>query len=249
MRKIYFFVAAIFVIMAAALGWFLPLAAFNIDDQINEGKQQELDIERVNLSYRDDLTIAQKMEIINNPYQYEDTIELDKGIFLTEEEVTAIVNDFMNDFTGYNKVYIDDAQMIFVTPMLINLTNNRGTTVIWYVEVWIPEGEWYVSFSIDDKTGAILKIDINGYAGAWDSLIFDFYSSSNPNELICERYRNAIYNQYSSRINAKFVTYHLVEDTYDYDYANYVLIFRDGKNETFEISLEISIESGHIGTI
>ena len=63
MRKIYFFVAAIFVIMAAALGWFLPLAAFNIDDQINEGKQQELDIERVNLSYRDDLTIAQKMEI------------------------------------------------------------------------------------------------------------------------------------------------------------------------------------------
>ena len=82
MRKIYFFVAAIFVIMAVALGWFLPLAAFNIDDKINEGKQQELEIERVNLTYRDDLTIAQKIEIVNNTYQLADTIELDKGIFI-----------------------------------------------------------------------------------------------------------------------------------------------------------------------
>ena len=80
MRKLYFFVAAIFVIMAVALGWFLPLAAFNIDDKINEGKQQELEIERVNLTYRDDLTIAQKIEIVNNTYQLADTIELDKGI-------------------------------------------------------------------------------------------------------------------------------------------------------------------------
>ena len=248
MRKIYFFLAAIFVIMAAALGWFLPLAAFNIDDKINEGKQQELDIERVNLSYRDDLTIAQKMEIINNPYQYEDAIELDKGIFLTEDEVTAIVSDFLADFTGYHRSVASD-EFLFVTPMLINLTNNRGTTVIWSTEVWIPEGEWYISCTVDDKTGAILKISIDGYSGAWDSLIFDFYSTSNPNEYVCELYRNAIYNQYSSRINAKFVTYHLVQDTYDYDYANYILIFRDGKNETFEISLEISVNAGHIETV
>ncbi|MBR2993379.1 MAG: hypothetical protein IKF31_08765 [Clostridiales bacterium] len=245
MRKIYFFVAAIFVIMAVALGWFLPLAAFNIDDKINEGKQQELEIERVNLTYRDDLTIAQKIEIVNNTYQLADTIELDKGIFLTEEEVIDIISEFLADFTGHHYDLHENDYLVYATPMLVNLTGNRGTTVIWSAEFYIPDG-WYFSCAIDDKTGAILKVNFSGYGYNWDSLIFDFASAQDPNTLICDKYRNAIYNNYSKRLNAKFVTYHLLQDTYDYDYASYVLIFRDGRNETFEINLGISVNSDYI---
>lgn len=245
MRKIYFVVAAIFVIMAAALGWFLPLAAFNIDDRINEGKQEELEIERVNLTYRDDLTIAQKMEIVNNAYQLEDTITLDKGIFLTEDEVLRIAGEFISDFTDYHYYeYLDD-YMSYATPMLINLTGNRGTTVIWNAEFLLP-GEWFFNCVIDDKTGAILKVTFEGYGASWDALITDFYSYADPNSKICDLYRNAIYNQYSKRLNAKFVTYHLIQDQYDYDYASYVLIFRDGRNETFEINLGVSVNNGYI---
>ena len=74
MKKLSFVVAAIFVLMAAALGWFLPMAAFNIDDSITDRKQMDLEIERVNLSYRDDLSIAQKINIVNNDYQIDDYI-------------------------------------------------------------------------------------------------------------------------------------------------------------------------------
>ena len=88
MKKISFIVTFIFVLMAAALGWFLPLAAFSVDDNLTEGKQRQLDIERVNLTYRNDLSIAQKISIVNYEYQYEDDIEIDKGIYIQEEDVT-----------------------------------------------------------------------------------------------------------------------------------------------------------------
>ena len=94
--------------------------------------------------------------------------------------------------------------------------------------------------------GAILKVNFSGFGYNWDSLIFDFASANDPNTLICDKYRNAIYNNYSKRLNAKFVTYHLLQDTYDYDYASYVLIFRDGRNETFEINLGISVNNDYI---
>ena len=164
---------------------------------------------------------------------------------LTEEEVIDIISEFLADFTGHHYDLHENDYLVYATPMLVNLTGNRGTTVIWSAEFYIPDG-WYFSCAIDDKTGAILKVNFSGYGYNWDSLIFDFASANDPNTLICDKYRNAIYNNYSKRLNAKFVTYHLLQDTYDYDYASYVLIFRDGRNETFEINLGISVNNDYI---
>ena len=81
MKKVSTLITAVFIIMAALLGWFLPLADFNLYDQINDGRQMDLDIEQINLSYRDDLTISQKINIANYENVMLGAIELDKGIF------------------------------------------------------------------------------------------------------------------------------------------------------------------------
>ena len=43
MKKISTFITAVFFLMAAALGWFIPLATFNVEDRLTEGKHQKLD--------------------------------------------------------------------------------------------------------------------------------------------------------------------------------------------------------------
>ena len=51
MRRLSTVVTAVFFLMAALLGWFLPLADFNVYDQISEGSQKDLDIKQINLTY------------------------------------------------------------------------------------------------------------------------------------------------------------------------------------------------------
>ena len=121
-RAAAFAIVAVFVIMAATLGWFLPVAVFNIDDKLSEGKQMDLEVERINLSYRDDLSMAQKIDIVNNGYQYDDAIAIDKGIYHQADEIKKIVSDFLADFSGYR---FDLKEQFNIEPMLVNLSNNR----------------------------------------------------------------------------------------------------------------------------
>ena len=64
MKKLSLVISAIFFIMAGALGWFLPVAVFNLDDKLTEGKQAALDIAQINLSYREDLAMNQKINMV-----------------------------------------------------------------------------------------------------------------------------------------------------------------------------------------
>ena len=139
-------VVTVFVLLAAVLGWYLPLAAFSFDDTINERKHMELDIERVNLTYRNDLSIAQKIEIANSEYLFEDYMEMERGIFIQQDEVISIVSDFLTDFTGY-RYDVNNAEF-YAVPILVNLTYNRGTIVFWMVSCWI-ETDWNFNFGID----------------------------------------------------------------------------------------------------
>ena len=70
MKKGSTIITAVFFLMAMALGWFLPLAVYNFEDRLTEGKQESLSIQGVNLSYRDDLAMNQKINIVN----YENSI-------------------------------------------------------------------------------------------------------------------------------------------------------------------------------
>ena len=206
----------------------------------------ELDIERVNLTYRNDLSIAQKIEIANSEYLFEDYMEMEKGIFIQKDEVISIVTDFLADFTGYR--YDFNNAEFYAVPILVNLTYNRGTIVFWVVSCWV-EPDWNFSLGIDDKTGAIISFTVSGDPGFWSKLIYDYDSFTNPYESICERYRNALYNHYSDRIGAKFITLHQVQEWNEGDVMGYRLIFRDNNDDTFEITLNISLSYGYIETI
>lgn len=238
-------IATVFVLLAATLGWYLPLVVFNFDDTLSERKQMDLDIERINLTYRDDLSLAQKIDIVNYDAFYDDYIELEKGIFNQQDDIKQIVTDFLAGFTGYRFDFADDNY--YAAPNLINLSNNRGTIVFWFVSCWAESG-WSFTFVIDDKTGAILNCSIYGDPYGLEDLFSDYVTFKDPYEDICEKYRNAIYNHYSKRIDAKFITYHQVQEWGEDDAVGYRMIFRDNRDDTFEITVDISLANGYIHT-
>ena len=244
MRRFNTVITAVFFIMAALLGWFLPLADFNIYDQINDGRQMDLDIEQINLSYRDDLTMNQKITIANYENVMLGAIELDKGIFIQKEELARILGDFLADFTGYR---FDVAENWYAAPMLVNLSNNRGTIVVWGVEIFLNE-YWEFRCFVDDKTGAILQCYFDGDPDQWESLVHgydDVHFIDEAYELLSNKFRTAIYNHFASRLDAKIVTYHMIGDTIS-DSVTYLFVFKDDKNYTFEFTANISVPYGSI---
>ena len=131
--------------------------------------------------------------------------------------------------------------------MIVNLANNRGTIVMWAVNIYLDDN-WEFSCLVDDKTGAILRCAFYGDPAYWDDLVHGFDDSYDGYQFLSDRFRTAIYNHYASRLNAKIVTYHLVDNTYYDDSAAYLFIFKDDKNYTFELSVSFSIPYGMVNT-
>lgn len=241
MKKVSTLITAVFIIMAALLGWFLPLADFNLYDQINDGRQKDLDIEQINLSYRDDLTMNQKINIANYDNDFAGAIEIDKGIFVRKEELELIMEDFLADFTGYR---LDVSKNWYAVPMLVNLSNNRGTIVVWAVQIWMDE-YWEFQCFVDDKTGAILRCSFHVDPDNWENLVLGFNEADDMYSYISNKFRSAIYNHYASRLDAKIVTFHMIGDPNN-DSVAYLFVFKDDKNYTFEFTTSISIPFGWI---
>ena len=244
MRKISSVITAVFIILAAALGWFLPIVDFDAYDKFSEGMQKDLEIKQINLSYRDDLAMSQKISLANVDYEISGGVEIDKGIFVQEDELAKIMGDFLADFTGYR---FNVTKNWYAAPMIVNLANNRGTIVIWGVSILLDNG-WEFECLVDDKTGAILRCGFFGDPENWDDLVHGFDDAYDGYEFLSDRFRTAIYNHYASRLNAKIVTYHLVDNTYYDDSAAYLFIFKDDKNYTFELSVFFSLPYGKIET-
>ena len=93
MKKYSIFIVAVFFIMAAALGWFLPVVAFNVYDNFYDGKGGALEIEQIDLKYRDDLLVNQKISIVNYDFYIDNYFRLDKGIYISR--------DYVSVFTAY----------------------------------------------------------------------------------------------------------------------------------------------------
>lgn len=236
MKRISTVITAIFFLMAAALGWFLPLAVYNFEDRLSDGKQESLNIEQINLSYRDDLAMNQKINLVNYETAITTYIELDKGISNQKADIERIIAEFITDFTGIK------SQTGFGTnaqPMLANLANNRGTIVIWVVDSKIND-EWSFNCLVDDRTGAILRSSINSANGLWTDLVEGVDQYSDPSKSIAERYSNALYNHYQRQLSAKLVTYHMLSESPEDMGVAYRLVFRDGKNYTFQVNVEVS---------
>ena len=243
MRKLGTAITVVCILTAALLGWYIPLFDFDAYDRLNDGVQKDLEIRQINLSYRDDLTMNQKINIANYENDLIGAIELDKGIFTQEEELAVIMGDFLADFTGYR---FDVTQNWYATPMLVNLSNNRGNIVVWAVDILLNE-YWDFQCFVDDKTGAILRCAFYGDPEQWESLVhgFDDVYSDGAYDFLCNRFRTAIYNHYAARLDAKIVTFHMIGDPND-DSVMFLFVFKDDRNYTFEFTSTFSIPSGRI---
>jgi len=242
MRKLGTVISAIFFLMAGALGWFLPLAAFNFEDKISDRRQTALDIEQINLSYRDDLAMNQKINLVNYETNITELIQLDKGVSNSKDDIQRILNEFMADFTGYNHQVRYSS---YATPMLAKLSNNRGTIVIWSVSCKVTD-DWFFECYIDDKTGAILRCGFISEATNWEGLIKDALKSSEVSKAITEKLSNALYNHYQRQLSAKLVTYRKVQEQPEIGMVGYRIVFRDAKNYTFQVTVNVNIAEGRI---
>ncbi len=245
MKKLSLVISALFFIMAAALGWFLPVAAFNFEDKFYEGKQAALDIEQINLSYREDLAMNQKINMVKYDINISENIGLEKGVFSTKEDIERIISEFMVDFTGYKH---DVSYSLYAKPMLVNLSNNRGTIVIWFVNCWIA-GDWSFECCVDDKTGAILRCSFASGGSPWDDLVSGASSYNDMAKSLTERISNALYNHYQKQVSAKLVTYRKIQDLPLENTVGYRLVFRDAKNYTFQVTVNAYVNEGRIETI
>lgn len=242
MKKLNTVITALFIIMAAILGWFLPLADFNIYDRINDGRQMQLEINQINLSYRDDLTMQQKINLANYEEDFIGAVQIDKGIYVQQDELKRIMEDFLADFTGYR---LDVSNNWNAVPVLVNLSNNRGTIVVWEVEIWY-ENYWSFQCYVDDRSGAMLRCSFQVDPENWDSLVLGFSEAEDKYSYLSDRYRSAIYNHFVSRIGAKIITFHTIgEDAY-VDGISYLFVFKDNRNYTFEYPSTISVPYGRI---
>lgn len=242
MKKRNTIITAIFFLMAVALGWFLPLAAFTVEDSIADGRRNELSIEHINLSYRDDLSMSQKINLVYY-INTSELIALDKGIYNQSNDINRIMNEFMADFTGFRHS-VDYA--LNARPMLLNLSNNKGTIVIWEVDAYIYDN-WHFSCFIDDKTGAILRVFLEGDPTTWNQLLSYVEDGEDESIPIAERFGNALLNHYSRQLSAKFVNYKRVDDLDMYP-VSYRLVFRDEKNYVFQILVNVDYYSGFLET-
>lgn len=245
MKKIKTLVTVVFLLIAAVIGWFLPIVDFDAYDKFAEGKQKDLDIKQINLSYREDLALDQKINIVvNRDENYNGAVELDRGIYLTSTDVEEIASDFLTEFTGR---FYDESYDWNAIPMLISLEGNRGTIVVWSVHLYI--NEWNFDCFIDDKTGALLGCDFcSDGEPDWGKLIQGYSYSQETYNVICGKFCTALYTHYVSRNNAKLVTYDLIYiDPQDEEYE-YLFVFKDEKNYTFQLNVRFCISSGVIVT-
>ena len=238
MKKVSTLFCIFLLLVAAVTGWFLPIADFAVYDKYHEGESKELDIRQINLSYREDLSMSQKVCILKEDYGFYDAVELDRGIFLEKTELVKILNDFMYDLTGRHCNVEDDMQ---ASPFLVSFEDNMGTTVIW--GALCSYRGWTISFFVDDKTGALLGCRFYGDAdnATWGDLIVGCDDALNGYNFVSGKFCTAIYHHYVTRLDAKLVTYNILPNHDSGDVVEYMFVFKDDKNYTFQLNIRFSM--------
>ena len=245
MKKVSTVICAVFLLFAFLLGWFLPLADFNMYDRIAEGRKEQLSIEQINLTYQDDLTMSQKIRLASGLEYYEEVITLNRGMYSSRDEVKEILTDFLISFTG--RSYSQNEITWVFTPLLYNMPDNQGAIVLWEVRAHIKD--WFLGFLVDDRSGAILTCSFYSISSGWDALIKDLSDGPSAPYFLFNRFSTALNHHYRERIDAKLMSISTsnVSVTNEDDNGNegepvyyYAVSFKDDKNYTYTIVIELS---------
>ena len=189
-KKILFFAALL--LMAGLFGWFLPPAVSDAYDHSIEDQPRALQIRQVDLTYRSDLSIEDRVLLLRDPATFQQTTVLTDGICLTAEQAWSIAEDFLRELTGSDAAL--RAETYEAIPQLF-VFDDCGTFLVWQLTMEINES-WYCNIMMDDQSGVILQCEFSGDADRWDSMFSDFAGE----ETVSEALRNALQNHFNTRL-------------------------------------------------
>ena len=148
---------------AVVLGWFLPTLAAARFDRSLEGRAEPVSIRQIDLSYRFDLSLADKLRLISGPSEQ---VTLERGVYLTEAEAKEIGAAFLQDLTGQQP---ESERELSAVPLLISF-GTEGSLVVWFFGASLNPA-WSCDLYLDDQTGLLLRGTFQGDAATWDLLL------------------------------------------------------------------------------
>ena len=181
----------LFVLLLAAaglIGWFLPVLAAEREDQALEGKAETVSVRQIDLSYQFDLSIGDKLLLIQDNLYEAESVQLERGILLTDRETRTVAERFLLDLTG-TPIHLTEENCT-AQPELLRFGED-GSILVWNLAAEL-DGNWYYEALLDDQTGMILHCMIVCPPSDWGALFRGFDEAEDNLEFISSSAANAL---------------------------------------------------------
>ena len=183
------------LLLAALIGWFLPTVAF---PQRNNGVEEAavpVEIRRVDLSYETDLSVSDRMQMVQGFRRSETALQ--SGVYLRQEEVWALIDAFLFDLT--DRSFSINEQTCIAVPYLEQFESS-GSFVLWKVQAVLEEG-WELRALLDDQSGVLLQCGLQSLGGDWDQLFQAGAFEGDLGDGLQERFTAAFASQLRRRLS------------------------------------------------
>ncbi len=238
MKKTKAVLLAVLLLAAALLGWFLPAAVFCAVDKSLEGKPEPLSLRQIDLSYRSDLQIEDRLSLIRD-HKFADSTYLKRGVYQDAEKVRGIAQEFLSQLTGNEQTLTENN--CSVQPVLLNFGND-GVFIAWNLTADLNEA-WTFNAVLDDQTGLIFGCSCGCMALNWDRLFSGLSEAQSMNVFIYERMQEAIGQHYRARLSAPYTAAISEDDSEDTVFIGNIVLC-EGERVAFRIPYLIVIFEG-----
>lgn len=172
---------------AALFGWFLPVLLTERGDRAIEGKPETVSVRQIDLSYRADLSITERLYLVRE-LRSAQIVELKRGVQLTDWEIRAVAERFLRDLTG-RAVTLQD-ENCSVRSQILSF-GDRGSFVVWELSAELGDA-WHCEALLDDQTGLLLRCVLSGDPNAWESLFSGLGGDAEHRSRICSALERAV---------------------------------------------------------
>lgn len=229
------------LLAAVLLGALLPIAVFSMNDRMLEGKTTAIQIRQYDLSYQSDLDTASRLRLTQRDISVGATVSLERGIYLQEQEVADICQQFIRAMTGFS---FSVSSRYDMTPALLTFPG-KGAIIVWIVSLYLNES-WSCEFVIDDQTGLILRCSFHGAPWQWDSLVKDCGSVPAMEAYISLRMADALCMHFSTRLDTELTVDVQRDAISDHNvFSAKVSLYKEGQVE-FVIPLTLVSAEGYL---
>ena len=184
------------LLFAALLGWILPALAFPERKNAVEEAPSPVEIRGVDLSYDSDLSTTDRFRLVRETTR--DELKLEHGVYLRREEVWSLLDAFLFDLT--NQSFSISEANIYAEPVL-ETYQGYGAFVVWEIRGGLEPG-WELEAVLDDQSGAILQLRLQGYLDyEWKGLFPEVTDGKPLLRFLREQVRDAFRSQLRRRLS------------------------------------------------